>query len=342
MNFNFSIKKIKRNILIIFLMSSICLLLISCNSADQAPVEKDNKEYISITETHKNEEGQLIVSLFTFFTENNEVEKAIDFPFTAQYSLGAYDLADNIAYLSKDVNNVGDQIFSYNLETKEEEQITDNLFAVNYIIPTKDKVFFAACKMGQANVCLGAYDKNTKEIKYWGNDGDTNIENICVDEETASIYVSTYSEKEDRYNLQQQTSDDFVIPDHSIWKISFDFEDETKLFTIPEKWARMLLINDSKLLVIYDHKYNDSATPSECIYYDLEENKELEFKLPPYRIEKGDASFSEDGKFLYVLSQLNSDEKRNLYKFNLEDKSYELLFKSSENGFINNCQLIKH
>lgn len=342
MNFNFSIKKIKRNILIIFLMSSICLLLISCNSIDNAVVGKNNKEYISITETHKNEEGQLIVSLFTFFTENNEVEKAIDFPFTAQYSLGAYDLADNIAYLSKDVNNVGDQIFSYNLETKEEEQITDNLFAVNYIIPTKDKVFFAACKLGQANVCLGAYDKNTKEIKYWGNDGDTNIENICLDEETASIYVSTYSEKEDRYNLQHQTNDDLVIADHSIWKIDFELEDAMKLFTLPKKWARMILTNGSKILVIYDHKYNDSATPSECIYYDLVENKELEFKLPPYRIEKGDASFSEDGKFLYVLSQLNSDEKRNLYKFNLEDKSYELLFKSSENGFINNCQLIKH
>lgn len=342
MNFNFTIKKTRRNIPIIFLISSICLLLTSCKSADRDPVEKDNRQYISITETYKNKDGESMDSLYTYFPADNNLEKLTDFPPSAQYSLAVSDLADGKVYLTKYVNNTEDQIFSYNLETKEEEQITDNLFAVNYIIPTKDKVFFAACKLGQANVCLGAYDKNTKEIKYWGDNGDTNIENICVDEETESIYVSIYSEKEDRYNLQHQTSDDFVIPDHSIWKISFDFEDETKLFTIPEKWARMLLINGSKLLVIYDHKYNDSATPSECIYYDLEENKKLDFELPPYRIEKGNASFSADGMSLYVLTELENDENRKLYKYNLEDKSYELLFEPTENGFINNCQLIKH
>lgn len=216
----------------------------------------------------------------------------------------------------------------------------DNLFAINYIIPTKDKVFFAACKKGDVNVCLGSYDKLTGEIKYWRDDKDTNIENMCVNQKTGKIYVSVYSEKEDRYNLQHQGNDNFVIATHSVWELDFDLENEKKLFSLPNRWIRMILINDSKLLSIYDKKYNDSSTPSENLYLNLDTNIKENFTLPDYRIQKGDGAFSRDGENMYILTMLADDKERYLYKYNIAEKSFELLFKVDDE-FINNIQLIR-
>ena len=162
------------------------------------------------------------------------------FPYTAQYSLGAVDLYENAVYFSENDNEGGDQIFRYDLNTKTKKNITNDLFAVNYIIPTKDKVFFAACKKDERNVSLGSYDKRTGEIKYWRDDKDTNIENMCVDQRMSKIYASIYSEKEDRYNLQHQGNDDFIIAAHSVWEIDFNLEQNKKLFSLSNRWVRML------------------------------------------------------------------------------------------------------
>lgn len=319
----------------------LCLFLMSC-------AEKEIKvgDYISITATGKtrNEKGDLTVSLYAYDIKTDNAQKIIDFPYTAQYSLGAVDLYDNAAYCAKGITigeRTFDQLFRYDLETKTEEQITDNLFAINYIIPIKDRILFVACKKGERNLCLGSYDKRNKSIRYWGDDKDTNIENICVDQNTKKIYVVTYSEKEDNYNFAHHTSgDDFIIADHHVREIDFDLEEERELFSLSNKFLRMLVINGKKLLAIYDEKYCDDINPSKCIYFDIETDSKENFVLPDHRVQKGDAAFSRDGKELYMLTTFPEDEGRSLYRYNIEDKSYNLMFRPV-GGFINNCQLIR-
>lgn len=318
----------------------LCFLLTGCK-AKQTGDKNGFGDYISITATSKNEEKGLAVSLYVYDIGGKRVKKMVTFPYTAQYSFGAVDLYDHAVCYSQSDNDKGDQIVRYDINTKKTEQLTDNLFAVNYIIPTKDKVFFAACRKGERNVCLGCYDKETKKITYWGDDRDTNIENMCVDEKEHKLYASVYSEKEDTYYLQHQDGKDgAIVPTHSVWQLDFDLQHPTKLFSLANKWIRMLLIHDSKLLAVYDDKYNHSATPSQCVYFDVKEHKREAFTLPDHRMERGDAAFSKDGKSIYLLTSLDANQDRALYQYNIEDKSYHLLFQP-EGEFINNCRWIR-
>ena len=322
------------------LLLSICILVcVLIYFSNQNKVVY--KEYISITETYQNNNDELITKLSVFFPDTKESENVFEFPYTAQYPLGVVDLAGNMVYFSADVDGVGDQIFSYNLRTKETEQLTDNLFAINYIIPTRHTVYFAACKSGTSNVCLGAYDKQTGEIKYWGDDKDTNIEDICIDEANKKIYLISYSEKEDRYNLQHQDNG-FTIAKHRVVELDFDLQTSRELCSMDNEWIRMLVLNNYKLLIIFDHQYNNSIVPSEAIYYDLLDNSQNSFSLPPYRMQQGGADFAENGDIIYVTSQLKNGGKRNIYSYNLKTQEYILLYEAPElgKGFINNWQLI--
>lgn len=302
-------------------------------------------EYISITETRhdnsKREGNDLVVSLYTYTLSNGKMNKVYELPLTAQYSLGVVDLSSHCVFYTRDVNDEGDQIFSYDLRTRKTKQLTSNLFAVNYIIPTKDYLFFAAASHDAPNVALGCYEKSTGKLSYWGDDGDTNVECMCVNRATEKIYVATYSESEDRYNLQHQTNDDFKIADHSVWELDYSLKQPKKLFTLPQVWIRMLIPNGKNISVIYDLKYNASYIPSRYFTYDLQSNEKIDFPAPPYRIQKGDAAFSSDLENLFVLSSLPDDTHRNLYQYNVEEQSYSLIFQASDHSFINNYQVIQ-
>ncbi len=322
------------------LILSVCIT-ISFFIFDNKQNDNICEEYISITETCRNEKDELITTLSVLFLDEKESKSVFEFPYTAQYPLGVVDLADNMVYFSADVNDVGDQIFSYNLKTKKTEQLTDNLFAINYIIPTKYAVYFVACKSGTSNLCLGAYDKRTGEIKYWGDDRDTNIEDICIDKANEKIYLVTYSDKEDRYNLQHQDNG-FTIAKHTVVELDFDLQTSRELCNMDNEWIRMLVLNGDKLLIIYDHEYTNPIVPSNAIYYDLLHNSENSFSLPPYRMQQGGAAFAKNGDIIYVTSQIEDGGKRNIYSYNLKTQEYILLYEAPAlgNGFINNWQLI--
>lgn len=321
------------------------LLLLMAGVIGIKAFHQTDPNYISITETRNvesNAEGnELVVSLYTYMLSNGKIDKVYEFPFTAQYSLGVVDLFSNCVFYTQNVNNQGDQIFLYDLSNKQTKQLTSNLFAVNYLIPTKDFLFFTAASQNAGNVSLGCYNKRTGALSYWGDDGDTNVECMSINRETEKIYVSVYSDAQDRYNLLHQTNDSFKIADHSVWELDYSLKEQKKLFTLPESWIRMLIPNEKNLVVVYDLKYNASEIPSNYFIYDVRSGERSDFPAPAYRIEKGDAAFSPDHKDLFVLSKLPQDTYRNLYQYNLEEKSYSLIFQATDDSFINNYQVIK-
>ncbi|MDU6855719.1 MAG: hypothetical protein E6370_15000 [Clostridiales bacterium] len=332
----------KKNIFLLIILTCSILCIVSFIWTRDKSL---NKPYITITETAysdidvKSESG-MVTALYTYWPDTQEVKKQYEFPYTAQYPLGAVDLYSNSAYYSQNVENIGDQLFRVNLEDGRVTQITDNLYAINYIIPTKEKIYFAACLKGSSNICLGAYNKGDGKISYWGNDGDVNIANLCVNEKTQKIYVSTFSENEMLYNLQHQTNNDFVVPKHIIYEMDFDFKDLKKIHSEEHSYARLVMNYKDNLLILSDSEYNNNIFPSKSIYYDLKTNKQLPFTLPQYRMESGGASFSVDGKGLYVLTTLPSDVTRSLYFYNFKSKDYQLIYKSEEGAFLNNFQLV--
>ena len=314
---------------------------LTINNAVNKEAESNNtyiKPYISIIETsHVGENNSEAVStLYTYYPDTKELKKQYEFP---ECILGTIDLYSNSVYYSTDVPDEPDQLFTADLKTGKETALTDNSYDIHHIIPTKNQIFFTTYMAPSRNLFLASYNKTNGEITYWGNDGDTTIADISVNESTNKIYVSAYSEKQWDYNFQHQDTLGLLVPDHNIYEIDFDFKNSRVIDKQVNTVARLVLSNNDKLLTVSDKMYN-SDKASMATYYDLNNNTTLPFTLPKYKLQSGGTAFSADGSGLYILSVLPSDNKRNLYFYNLENKEYTPIFKGSDNSSIDNFQFI--
>lgn len=94
------------------------------------------------------------------------MSKVFQFDYTAQYPLGFYDKTNQLVYYTQRVGtdkNYGDQIFVRDLKSKKSSRLTDNLFAVNYVIPSGDQLFFVANVKGEQVIRLGSIHLKTKK-----------------------------------------------------------------------------------------------------------------------------------------------------------------------------------
>jgi hypothetical protein len=86
--------------------------------------------------------------------------------YTSQSPLAVMDKTDNTLYYSAETpDKRGDQLFSYNFDTKEEKQLTNEFFAVNKIIPQKDRVVLVACAKFEDEDTVFIFDKKTQKVK---------------------------------------------------------------------------------------------------------------------------------------------------------------------------------
>ena len=343
----------------IFLKIVSLIILISSSLIIHQNLTYDNNtltnEYISLSYSlydNPDDEFDIGTQIYHYDIGTDEVKKVFRFEYTSQYPLGVYDKKENVVYYSKRVDDdvyKGDQIFKYYIDTDKEEQLTTNLFAVNYIIPFCNRVYFVGVEKNSSILKLGFIDQITKEIAYWQDDGDTTIETFVVNNVNNKIYISAYSNAEMDYNLQHQSEipgqENFTMPRHTVYETDSNFSETRKLFSEEHMWIRMLLTNDTKILALCDRMYNKEEL-SKPIYMDTASNEFLDFEIPPYRIQRGDANFSADGKGIYTLSDVYSItndgvENRGIYYYDLETKIYTPLLIQTD-GFINNFTVIKY
>ncbi|MFD1776958.1 hypothetical protein [Paenibacillus rhizophilus] len=150
------------------LKSLICLLmlailLISCSSKDagleptstaipsgEVKSTAPTADYITMTYSEystTDENGAIKTQILSYDTATKEMKKVFEFDYTAQYPLGFYDKPNQLLYYTQRVNtdkDYGDQIFVRDLSSNKSNQLTNNLYAVNYIIPSGDQLFFVA------------------------------------------------------------------------------------------------------------------------------------------------------------------------------------------------------
>jgi len=301
-------------------------------------------DYISITYSEAVENSDDInTQIWSYDCITNESKKVFEFEYTSQYPLGYYDRENELVYYTKRKTNndeeYGDQIFVTDLSNNKEQQLTEDLFAVNYIIPAQDQLFFAGRPKGGNALRLGAIDKKTNEISYWG-DEDTNIEAMTVDTKNKKIYASTYSEKERQYNAIHQEGpvgqDNFKMPKFTVYEIGFDFNYTQMLFS-ENMWIRTVMFNGESVVALCDKRYNDDAAT--ILYsYNLKTKKMIETIWDTKRLQNGDANYSSDGKNIYGISDIGGT--RGVFEIHLDTQSYKPLF-IQENGFINNVKVVK-
>jgi hypothetical protein len=333
-----------RKLLLLLMTVLLVTNLSACNPSPKNGIS--STDYLSVTYSNwvTNEaDGKITTQIWCFDCSTRENVKVFQFDYSTQYPLGYYDRKNRLVYYTRrigDDTKHGDQIYVTDLSNGTETQLTDDLFAVDYIVPAQEEVFFAARPTGSQVIKLGSIDRRTHAISYWGDD-DTNIEAITVDTRKEKIFISSYSETEMYYNLAHQDGpvgqNNMKLPTYTVSETDYGFRNTRELFS-ENMWIRTLMTTGDDLVALCDRKYNDAA-PSTVDYYNLKTNARLQEEWKGERLQVGDANYSSDGKKIYSISSVGN--QRGVYECNLETMKFTPLI-IQDSGFINNIQIVRY
>ena len=137
-------------------MITMIILLNGCVKKDQNLSKKfsSNSTIISMTVTHSNKQNDSFQSdIILLDTKDNSTETITSVPYTSQYPLTYYSSKNNTVYYTACANDGhGDEVFSYNCNTKKTQQLTKNFFAINNLFVTKNGLFVNAVLRGNNEV----------------------------------------------------------------------------------------------------------------------------------------------------------------------------------------------
>jgi hypothetical protein len=322
------------------LLVLVCLTLPAIAIINRNPPVDD---YITITSSQENPDtGGIDTTITAYGIKAKTMEEIFQFEYSAQYPLGFYDAITGRVYYTRRIDasgDYGDQIFVTDTKSLGETQLTDDLFAVNYIIPDGETVFFVARPHGSQVLKLGAIDLKTGMISYWGDD-ETGVQTVAIDKNRRKLVVATYSERERAYNVAHQEGpagqDNMKMPTHTVYETDYSFENTVKLFE-EALWIRMLMVHDNDIYALCDRKYNNSAESSILYRYNRDERTLYTSEWNTYRLQIGDANYSSDGQHIYSIASVEG--QRGVYDFDLTTGEVRPIMLQNSN-FINNIQVV--
>lgn len=333
-------------------------------NGDDAPKAAETHAYLTINVTSYNdtsdpEGGGASMNNYCYdiTTEQlREIETGENIAYTSQYPLAVYSEYDHAIYFSERImfedGGHGDQLAVYDLDSGEKKILTDNLFAINQIIPLEDMVVLSACPYGE---------NEEKPVYYMKDSGETKIfpikENLCVSFLSYNVYtkslIAACFDMEQRrnrnndYNMQKTTK--LILPDYDIYNLHLDGSKPEIIYSVKEKDINRAALDCSGRLLVTEYDDDilinpDANTATYLIDLDTGEAAEqtnIDEKLVTgytylcFNGEKNEVFFLGGGKY---------DTKaypRGLYKYNYETDELTLVFTVSE-GYINNfCMLAK-
>ncbi|WDZ54707.1 hypothetical protein [Paenibacillus polymyxa] len=310
-----------------------------------APVEQG--QYLSMTYTEyvngKNTDQGMVMRVMTYDLNSKKLTKLADVPYTSQYPLSVVSLPDHKIYYSADVGDKGDQLFSYDLNTKKTEQLTDNLFAINDIVPTTPggPLVLVAVKKGERTLKTIFYNKSTRTMKFMHDENQDKITwSIAYNSAKNTIYNSQYSERErdKQSDISDRTQTIMVPPDKKVTEINSVTKQERSIITLKKEKISSMSSSNDKLLLVTSRLTNFGTTEYSLV--DITTGKRTKIKLPI--LSRQFVYMSPDSKGVYYLgstSLKNQDEGRGVYYYDFTSKTQTPIFIQKE-GFINNFMLL--
>ncbi len=303
-------------------------------------------QYLSMTYTEyvngKNADQGMVMRVMTYDLSSKKMTKLADVPYTSQYPLSVVYLPDHKIYYSADVDDKGDQLFSYDLNTKKTEQLSDNLFAINRIVPTTPEgpLVLAAVKKGERTLKTIFYDKSTHTMQFLHDkDLDMNTWSISYNSSKETIYISQFSEngRDKQRDIATKRQSTMLPPDYKVTEINNIKQERTVITLKNEQILSMSSSNDQLLLVTA--RFINSGNP-EYSLVDIATGKRTKLELPISS--RSFIYMSPDGKGVYYLgstSLKNQEEGRGVYYYDFTSKTQTPIFIQKE-GFINNFMLL--
>lgn len=302
--------------------------------------------YLSITATT----GQGKNLYFTYKFDTKTVQHVIETPDTAQYPLGAVDLQNGALFYAERDATGSDQLVKLDLATQRKETLTTDLFAINSIIPTGDKVILATAEKRKDVVQLASYDLRANMLTYWmkPEDHDTSVRSLSYNPFTRKLYATLYSFAESSQNMEKANetqADDVVAATHRVVEYDLDGNALRELYKAREVIPSFSVSKDAKLALVRSapmvHKQRENY-----LYY-LDSGKKEKLDLPELgRIEEMYLSVDKQG--FYFAGTLKNPPKHlapvagalnGLYYYDFATRTVTLLF-SMPDTYINNFVLL--
>ena len=269
-------------------------------------------------------------AVYEFDLLSKEVTEVFSFPLNAMYALGVYDKKSNSVYYSKEQNNesyerkrTGDQIYAYNLATETDTMLTDDLIAVNYIIPVDDCIFFVAARNSNpSSLSLGKIDLSDGNVKYWDEPDTASTRTISVDRIRKRIYVAIFDTVEEDIFLAADLL--FDPPKYTVCSFDYNLNDKMEVLHKDNSAIIALYAIDNLLLCRADNTLAplpETTTMSEVI--DLADMRVL-FQSAERFSQRG--CFTHDKKGAYILDA--DSDYMGIYHYDFETQVFTPIIKS--------------
>jgi hypothetical protein len=304
--------------------------------------------YLSISYTEYDDlegpEGGMTTSMLCYDINSAELETVYKFPYSSQYPLGCLDLANQKVYFSalSETSINRDELFVCDLNTNEIRQLTDDFFAINFILPRKDDVLLAAVKTRTRAIRPVVYDVTEGTLTYGAlSDDDTCIQFMSVAADgTGDIYASVYSDAS-RYAASEKHMElgYYPIPNYTV--VRYHGADLTNPETIFVAEAHEVKSVSSNGKFIFTRETIDMDKLIYKLYmFDIENGIKEEITIP--EVEScSSLQMNSDASGVYFIGVLKASiDIRGIYYYDFSSKQIDtVMIQEAGVGFINNYVL---
>lgn len=311
------------------------------------------KPYLSITRTYIDEVDNMISEYFIYDIEDKKVEKIAETPYDSQHPIGIVDLYDNKLYYSNRIDS-GDQLFSYDIKTKETTQLTYNLWAINYIIPTKDHIHLVAARLtepdiegeSRPDIQVMCIDKRTNIMEYYKKyDHYTKVQHISYNPWNKKVYVTFLNNNDNHmaraYETGKNPKDSTMYnpAEHIVREFDPGLRNEKDIFNICDKAIFTFSRNKNVALISTSKYYTVGNIKYEFINLNTRTIDEASLKIVPKGITY---SCLDPYKNKMYFIGLDSDGLKNVYCYDMDNESINIILGPHEKyeSAINNITML--
>lgn len=329
----------KKNKLLLSIFAIFCLIFILFLFIGKE--SKKTKEYLNILTTvynnGVNDDNGISMVLYLYDIYDKKTSKLAEIPINAYYPVGIYDVNNKKIYYSNSFKlGEADNLFEYDLNTKEIKQLTFGKFLFNDIFIYNEKLYLNVARQYSTVTQPAIMDLKTREITYLDpNDDDTWCFSLSYNYNTNKMLSLATSDSIMRsYRVVAETH----IRPKTLYMMDLDFGNYTPVFSTEDyEIALTRQLDDNRVLMTYDPQMAVPEPRKMKLLY-LDSKKTEEINIPGiYEFHSFYPRNNAEGMFFTAL-----DDDRNVgffyYDFNtkkLENLYDTLNFPSSHRAIVN-------
>ncbi len=337
----FNLKNLKTaSIMIIALMTSCIVGCGKTASIEPSQTKSQPDSYLSITLSDE-EAGQLKTNFYTYDIQSQKLNGVAQIPITAQYPLGVVDEKLHTVFCTERDARGDDQLVEIDLKTGKVKWLTNNIFAINYMIPVNNEIVMVAQLRGQQQIGLCSFNLSSGSLNVWDkNNPDIFAQSLTFNPFTNKLYATVYSWRE-RIHISGKASEELssvvLPPVNDIIEYTADGTKVKQLFSVQEQIGTFVVSSQSDKAIL---RSAPSVFATKDLYLiNLQTGNRTVLSIPGYS-PTGDVFFSTDNNGIYFAGFNVKTQVNGIYYYDFASKKVRTIF-ARPNSFLNNFALYK-